>query len=120
MPIGMNILLNISSPHRQYHLIQITVGQERLVEFSSRLETLIGNYALRLQWLTSSSRRLFGVVIEQGVCFVLDCKQNDPVKFAQYRNCILKLLREQIARISSFNLIRFVIDMPLKLHSLVC
>ena len=63
-------------------------------------------FKLRLKWLNSDSRRLFGVITEQSICLVVDCKTKDSVKFSQYRNCLIKLLKEQIAKISSFNIIR--------------
>ena len=68
-------------------------------------------YRARLQWLNSDSRRIFGVIIEQGVCLVLDCKQQCLVRFGQFRNCILKLLKEQIHKISSFNIIRLFFNL---------
>lgn len=81
------------------------MNENKLIEYCSRLEDAIKMYRLRLQWLNTDSRRLFGVITEQSVCFVLDCKQQDCNKFSQYRNCILKLLREQVVKISSFNII---------------
>ena len=82
------------------------MSEDRLMEYAKRLEELTENYKMRLKWLNSDSRRLFGVVTEFSVCLVLDCKQKDVIQFSQFRNCILKLLREQISKISSFNIIR--------------
>ncbi len=56
--------------------------------------------------MNSDSRRLFGVIVEKGICLVLDCKDKDNIQFNQYRNCVLKLLREQISKIASFNIVR--------------
>ena len=80
--------------------------EDRLLDLVKRLEDAIELYRLRLRWLNSDSRRLFGIITESSLCLVLDCKQKDVVQFSQFRNCILKLLREQVAKISSFNIIR--------------
>lgn len=84
------------------------MDEKKLEEFAIKLEEALNTYRLRLQWLNSDSRRLFGVIVEKGVCLVLDCKEKDSLQFNQYRNCVLKLLREQISRIASFNIIRYL------------
>jgi hypothetical protein len=56
--------------------------------------------------LNSDSRRLFGVIAEQNVCLVLDCKQSDANKLSQFKNSLLNLVCEQLSRLRSFNMIR--------------
>lgn len=82
------------------------MDEKKLEDFAFKLADALNTCRLRLQWLNSDSRRLFGVIIEKGVCLVLDCKEKDTIQFNQYRNCVLKLLREQISKIASFNIIR--------------
>jgi hypothetical protein len=85
---------------------KITVSEERLLEIVKRLEEAIKIYRLRLQWLTSESRRLFGLITETNVCVVLDCRQRDRLRFEQFKKCALRLLNQQIAKLSNFNIIR--------------
>jgi hypothetical protein len=70
------------------------------------MEDAMKMFKLRLQWLSSDSRRIFGVVTEKTACFVLDCKNKDMREFLLYKNCVLKLIREQVAKLLMFNLIR--------------
>lgn len=82
------------------------MSEERLLEIVKRLEEAIKIYRLRLQWLTSESRRLFGLITETNVCVVLDCRQRDRLRFEQFKKCALRLLNQQIAKLSNFNIIR--------------
>ena len=86
--------------------IQVTAEANKLVEFKIRLEEMLEIYETRLRWLNSDSRRLFGVITEQNVCLVLDCKQSDANKLSQFRNSLLNLVCEQLSRLRSFNMIR--------------
>ncbi len=71
-----------------------------------RLEEAINIFQTRLRWLTSDSRRLFGVISDKCVCLVIDCKQRDLNQFRQFKNSILNLMCEQISRLNMFNIIR--------------
>jgi hypothetical protein len=82
------------------------VDASKLADLKIRLEEAIQIYQMRLHWLTSDSRRLFGVITESNVCLVLDCKQNESQKFKQFKNSILNLVCEQLSKINSFNIIR--------------
>ena len=63
-------------------------------------------YQQRLRWLNSGSRRLFGVIQENNVCLVLDCKQLNLNQFSQFTHSVLNLICEQISRLHTFNIIR--------------
>lgn len=82
----------------------------KLVDYKVRLEEAINLYQARLRWLNSDSRRLFGVILERNVCFVLDCKQKNPNQFRQFKNSILNLLFDQVMRLNSFNIVRCMCD----------
>ena len=87
-------------------IFQITCNQNKLIEYSERLKDVINTYRKRLQWLNSDSRRICGLIYERNIVIVLDCKQTDPKLFDQFRNSVIKTLREQISKLSKFNLIR--------------
>jgi hypothetical protein len=59
----------------------------------------------RLAFLTSGSRRLFGLLGEPSVCLVCDCKTTDNRIFNQFQSVITNLIKEQISKIKRFNII---------------
>ena len=59
----------------------------------------------RLTYLTSGSRRLFGMLGEPSVCLVCDCKTTDQRVFNQFQMAITSFIREQISKIKRFNII---------------
>jgi len=59
----------------------------------------------RLTFLTSGSRRLFGLIGDPSVCLVCDCKTSDQRIFNQFQLAIKTLLKEQVIKIKRFNII---------------
>ncbi len=59
----------------------------------------------RLTFITSGSRRLFGIIGEPSVCLVCDCKTSDQRIFNQFQLAITSLLKEQVTNIKRFNII---------------
>jgi hypothetical protein len=59
----------------------------------------------RLTFLTSGSRRAFGIIGEPSVCLVCDCKTSDHRIFNQFQLAIISLLKEQVTKIKRFNMI---------------
>ena len=65
-------------------------------------------YKRRLQWLTSESRRVFGVIEEKAIIIVLDIKTMSPHDFDQYRTALERVIKEQVSQTAKFNLIRYL------------
>ena len=63
-------------------------------------------YKRRLEWLTTESRRLFGVIEEKSITIVLDIRNMSPQQFDLYRMALERVLYEQVTQIAKFNLIR--------------
>lgn len=59
----------------------------------------------RMTFLTSGSRRTFGILGEPSVCLVCDCKTTDQRIFNQFQMAITNLFKEQIVKIKRFNII---------------
>ena len=59
-----------------------------------------------MEWLTTESRRIFGVLEERCVVIVLDIRDMSPQQFDQYRTAVERLLREQVSQLAKFNIIR--------------
>ena len=60
----------------------------------------------RLEWLTTESRRIFGVIEEKSVTVIMDIKNMSPQQFDQYRVALERVLREQVMQLAKFNIIR--------------
>lgn len=63
-------------------------------------------YKQRMEWLTSESRQIFGVIQEQCIVIVLDFGTATPTEFDLSRDAVSMVLVEQVIQISRFNLIR--------------
>jgi hypothetical protein len=59
----------------------------------------------RLTFLTSGTRRVFGIIGEPSVCLVCDCKTTDHRIFNQFQLAIRNLFKEQITKLKRFNII---------------
>ncbi|CAH1267973.1 VWA3A [Branchiostoma lanceolatum] len=93
-------------PRKDGKTFNVTVGKDKLKQIESRLMQAITLYKRRLEWLTSESRRTFGVIQEHCVVLVLDIKTMDPAEFEICRDIIRRVVNEQIANVAKFNLIR--------------
>ncbi|KAJ8028013.1 von Willebrand factor A domain-containing protein 3B [Holothuria leucospilota] len=91
--------------------VNVTVSKEKIKQIENSLLQAINLYKRRIEWLTSESRRLFGVTEEHCVCIVIDIKTHSPAQFDHCRNALIKVLEEQISQIAKFNLIRAAQDM---------
>ncbi|XP_076467947.1 von Willebrand factor A domain-containing protein 3B-like isoform X2 [Babylonia areolata] len=96
----------------------VTCSRDKLVQLKRRLEQAMGLYRRRLEWLTSESRRIFGVVEEKSVTIVMDIRNMSPDQFDQYRTALQRVLKEQFQHVTKFNLIRAAEDMAL--YNLEC
>ncbi|KAK0045323.1 von Willebrand factor A domain-containing protein 3B-like isoform X1 [Biomphalaria pfeifferi] len=84
----------------------INCSKEKLTQLVKRLEQVINLFKRRLEWLTSESRRLFGVIEERSVTIVLDIQSSSAENFDKYRAALEKVLKEQVSQLSKFNIIR--------------
>ena len=79
---------------------------EKIKQIEQRLLQAIVLYKRRLEWLTTESRRIFGVVEEKCVTIVMDINNMAPKEFNQYRAALERVLKEQVVLCAKFNLIR--------------
>nr|KAG5692191.1 hypothetical protein BaRGS_008737 [Batillaria attramentaria] len=91
----------------------ITCSREKLCQLKKRLMQAMMLYRRRLEWLTSESRRVFGVVEEKAITVVMDIRNMSPEQFDQYRSALQRVLREQFTFVTKFNLIRAAEDMQM-------
>ncbi|CAF2744821.1 unnamed protein product [Rotaria sp. Silwood2] len=96
-----------------YHEIQhdngdryvLTCRPEKLGEYRSRLIRMLNLLRKRLTFITSGSRRIFGIIGEPSVCFVCDCKTTDHRILNQVQLALITLFKEQVTKIKRFNII---------------
>ena len=87
--------------------VQVIMSTDMMKQIEVRLTQAARLFQSRLDWLTSESRRLFGVVEEQRVCIVMDFTPDiSQQHFDLYIGAVERVLLEQIAHVSKFNLIR--------------
>ncbi|XP_017389851.1 von Willebrand factor A domain-containing protein 3A isoform X4 [Cebus imitator] len=72
------------------------------------VEKVLRRYVQRLQWLLSGSRRLFGTVLENRVCILLDTSGSMDPYLQQVKTELVLLIWEQLRKhCDSFNLLSF-------------
>ncbi|XP_056390759.1 von Willebrand factor A domain-containing protein 3A isoform X3 [Hyla sarda] len=79
---------------------------KELEEYIEQLEKTLKRYIQRLQWLLSGSRRLFGTIVENKVCILIDASSSMAPFLAELQKGLISLLWEQLRpRNIGFNMI---------------
>ncbi|XP_074949471.1 von Willebrand factor A domain-containing protein 3B isoform X1 [Phalacrocorax aristotelis] len=89
----------------------LTAKKELILHFVDCLMGAIALYKQRMEWLTSESRQIFGVIQEQCIVIVLDFGTAAPTEFDLCRDALSMVLVEQVTQIAKFNLIRAAQDL---------
>ncbi|XP_019340655.1 von Willebrand factor A domain-containing protein 3B isoform X2 [Alligator mississippiensis] len=91
----------------------LTAKKELILNFVDCLIGAIELYKQRMEWLTSESRQIFGVIQEQCIVIVLDFGATSGIEFDRCRDALSLVLLEQVTHLAKFNLIRAAQD-PIK------
>ncbi|XP_052630044.1 von Willebrand factor A domain-containing protein 3B [Harpia harpyja] len=83
----------------------LTAKKELILHFVDCLMGAIELYKQRMEWLTSESRQIFGVIQERCIVIVLDFGTAAPAEFDLCRDALSMVLVEQVTQIAKFNLI---------------
>ncbi|XP_048818082.1 von Willebrand factor A domain-containing protein 3B [Lagopus muta] len=89
----------------------LTAKKELILRFVECLMGAIELYQQRMEWLTSESRLIFGVIQEQHIVIVLDFGTAAPTEFDLCCDALSMVLVEQVTQIAKFNLIRAAEDL---------
>ncbi|NWT01536.1 VWA3B protein, partial [Mionectes macconnelli] len=89
----------------------LTAKKELILHFVDCLMGAIELYKQRMEWLTSESRQIFGVIQERCIVIVLDFGTAAPTEFDLCRDALSMVLEEQVIQIARFNLIRAAQDL---------
>ncbi|GCB66697.1 hypothetical protein scyTo_0010134 [Scyliorhinus torazame] len=87
-------------------IYNLTANKEQLQQFAVALTRAIRFFQRRLEWLTSGSKQLFGVIQERRIVIVLDFAPMSPSLFRLSLDALCLVLQEQVALIGKVNLIR--------------
>ncbi|XP_058885475.1 von Willebrand factor A domain-containing protein 3B-like isoform X2 [Acipenser ruthenus] len=94
-------------------MYNLTASREQLSQFVASLTRRMKLYKQRLDWLTSGSRQMFGVIQEHSVALVLDFGSVSKAQFDLCCDVLCAVLREQVAHIATFHLIRAAAEMEM-------
>ncbi|XP_059671529.1 von Willebrand factor A domain-containing protein 3B [Gavia stellata] len=89
----------------------LTAKKELILHYVDCLMGAVELYKQRMEWLTSESRQIFGVIQEQFIVIVLDFGTVAPTEFDLCRDALSMVLVEQVTQIAKFNLIRVAQDL---------
>ncbi|XP_066233723.1 LOW QUALITY PROTEIN: von Willebrand factor A domain-containing protein 3B [Saccopteryx leptura] len=83
----------------------LTAKSELLYQFVEHLTRAVESYKQRMYWLTSKSRQIFGVILEQCITIVLDLGGMWEKELNLCQDALIMVLQEQVAHIAKFNII---------------
>ncbi|KAM7078089.1 von Willebrand factor A domain-containing protein 3B isoform 2-T2 [Molossus nigricans] len=84
----------------------LTAKSELIYQFVEHLTQAVESYKQRINWLTSKSRQIFGVILEQCITIVLDFGGMREEELNLCQDALIMVLQEQVAHIAKFNIIR--------------
>ncbi|ELK23202.1 von Willebrand factor A domain-containing protein 3B [Myotis davidii] len=84
----------------------LTAKSELICQFVEHLKQAVESYEQRINWLTSRSRQVFGVILEQCIAIVLDLGDMRKEELSLCQDALTMVLEEQVALIAKFNIIR--------------
>jgi len=85
--------------------MQIIMPEEVLRQIEIRLTQAVTLYQQRVDWLTTESRRLCGVVSDNCVCLVLDFQPSSDHQFELFTDMVVCVLNDQVSRLSRFTIL---------------
>uniref|UniRef100_A0A8C4RFE9 Uncharacterized protein n=1 Tax=Erpetoichthys calabaricus TaxID=27687 RepID=A0A8C4RFE9_ERPCA len=86
-------------------IYNIIATREQLHQIVDLLSKKIQLYEKRLEWLTSGSRQIFGVIQERSITIALDFGITSHSHYKLCCNVVCNVLKEQVSQIARFNLI---------------
>ncbi|XP_058434275.1 von Willebrand factor A domain-containing protein 3B isoform X2 [Marmota monax] len=108
--VGLFPQFYLAEDGRVYNL---TAKSELIDRFTGSLEQALESCRRRMDWLTSGSRQIFGVILEQCITLVLDFGDILEGELPLCREALTMVLREQVAQVARFNFI-WVTQEPVK------
>lgn len=85
----------------------VHIDLARLYDYQKRLKTIVELYEQRMEWLCSSSRKIFGSIVENNVVLLVDCSQANRDYIIHIQHSLRLLLEQQMFGRKFFNIIAF-------------
>lgn len=91
----------------------LTAKSELIYQLVEHLAQAVESYKRRMDWLTSRSRQIFGIILEQCITIVLDWGDLLDGELDLCQDALTMVLQEQVAHITKFNIL-WVSQVPVK------
>ncbi|KFO25171.1 von Willebrand factor A domain-containing protein 3B [Fukomys damarensis] len=91
----------------------LTAKSELIYQLVEHLAQAVESYKRRMDWLTSRSRQIFGIILEQCITIVLDWGDLLEGELDLCQDALTMVLQEQVAHITKFNIL-WVSQVPVK------
>ena len=88
-----------------FYFIKLTAKSELICQFVAQLTQAVKNYKQRMDWLTSRSQQIFGVILEQCITIVLDLGGMREEELHLCQDALKMVFQEQVAHTAKFNII---------------
>ncbi|CAF4097232.1 unnamed protein product, partial [Rotaria sp. Silwood2] len=85
----------------------VHVDLSGLYEYQKRLKKLVELYEQRMEWLCSSSRKIFGSIVEYNIILLVDCSSANRDYIIHIQHSLRLLLEQQLFGRRFFNIIAF-------------
>ncbi|XP_072470695.1 von Willebrand factor A domain-containing protein 3B [Notamacropus eugenii] len=85
---------------------RLTAKTELIYPFVKHLRDAVECLKQRMNWLTSGSRQIFGVILDKCISIILDFGSLDEEEFSLCQDALIMVIEEQVAHLTRFNLIR--------------
>ncbi|XP_052071945.1 von Willebrand factor A domain-containing protein 3A-like isoform X3 [Mytilus californianus] len=85
----------------------VHVDMTQLFEYQKQLNSGVGLYEKRIDWLATGSRRIFGTVVDKNVVILIDMSVSNVNYLVHIQHSIRLLMEQQMANKKFFNIIAF-------------
>ncbi|UJR15178.1 hypothetical protein I4U23_002139 [Adineta vaga] len=85
----------------------VHVDLAALYDYQKRLKKIVELYEQRMEWLCSSSRKIFGNLVENNIIILVDCSQANRDYIIHIQHSLRLLLEQQLFGRRFFNIIAF-------------
>lgn len=83
------------------------VAPEMNRSYEEKMKILLDQIQKRIEWLSRGSRELFGTVVENRICILIDTSQSMQLSLEFVKNKLIALIQEQLRAKQRFNLLAF-------------
>ncbi|GAB0178874.1 von Willebrand factor A domain-containing protein 3B [Grus japonensis] len=88
-------------------VVHVYVSTEKYKQYEQKMRTALRQVEGRIKWLQQGSRGLFGNVLEDNVCILIDTSQSMKDKLPLVKEKIFQLIQEQLRHKKRFNFVKF-------------